>query len=411
MLEYYLRMWQDERRLRAFREAFQRLDLRGQTVAEVGTGLGMFAFFACAAGAEHVYAIEPHDIIGKARELARTNGWAERITFVQGDARSVRLPAPVDLLVTEHFDPFFLHASVDEVILGCRERLLKPGGRFLPEEVALFMAPISTPEFYAQLEHPVRLARELGIEARPLLATIYGKPIYRAFSAGELVAPPREVHHLRLREATTAHFSANLSFELACAGDVHGLLGWFDLRLLEGLVLSNHPQFTATAWQQAFFPISPPLAAAAGDRLQVELATFPWIDVIWKWRVRQLRSADGATSPTVVAVRNHDSFGSILCTEESLGRQGDDWQPLLNERGRIDAAILDGCRRGLAAQAIIEELRASFGDIVRDEAYARGLLAETLRHRVEVAGRSGGGDHPAASRSGSPTTTSGAASN
>ena len=51
------------------------------------------AYFACQAGARHVYAVEGGPIIGLAREVSRTNGFEDRITFINQNSFHTTLPS------------------------------------------------------------------------------------------------------------------------------------------------------------------------------------------------------------------------------------------------------------------------------------------------------------------------------
>jgi ribosomal protein L11 methyltransferase len=78
--------------------ALQRIDLRGRSVIDVGTGSGILAIAASVLGAERVVALDSDaDAIEAARENLLRNDRA-RVTLVTGDLRSADLP-PADVVV------------------------------------------------------------------------------------------------------------------------------------------------------------------------------------------------------------------------------------------------------------------------------------------------------------------------
>ena len=74
-------------RLRQPRTTFPRTRL-----ATVGCGTGILSIFAAQAGAKHVYGIDMSDIIFEARDIVRHNGFADRITLLQGKVEEIKLP-------------------------------------------------------------------------------------------------------------------------------------------------------------------------------------------------------------------------------------------------------------------------------------------------------------------------------
>ena len=67
----YGRMIGDNTRTNAYQQAIQQLVNSDSVVVDLGAGLGILSFLACAAGARKVYAIEPDDVITVAQEIAR----------------------------------------------------------------------------------------------------------------------------------------------------------------------------------------------------------------------------------------------------------------------------------------------------------------------------------------------------
>ncbi|MHB8838434.1 MAG: 50S ribosomal protein L11 methyltransferase, partial [Gemmatimonadaceae bacterium] len=98
-LEDYVVMVGDRRRTDAYVRAMQRLVSSESVVLDLGAGFGFFAILAARLGARHAYAIDTNDAIGLGAELARANGVADRVTFIQGDPRRVSLPERANLLV------------------------------------------------------------------------------------------------------------------------------------------------------------------------------------------------------------------------------------------------------------------------------------------------------------------------
>jgi len=140
--------------METYREAIRKTVRPGDVVLDVGTGSGVMGLFACEAGAARVYAVDKSDVIVAAKQVARDNGLGERIVFIQGDAREIHLPEPVDVIVSELISLTGYGEGMEEVISVCRDRFLRPEGRFVPRSVGLFVAPVDAAEEYQKFAFP-----------------------------------------------------------------------------------------------------------------------------------------------------------------------------------------------------------------------------------------------------------------
>ena len=98
----------DRLRIDAYLESIRRAVQPGSVVADVGSGVGIFALAACRAGARRVYAIEPGAIVQVAREIVAANGFGGRsilpallakgaeINAADHDGRTALMNAAVD---------------------------------------------------------------------------------------------------------------------------------------------------------------------------------------------------------------------------------------------------------------------------------------------------------------------------
>jgi len=101
-------MMSDNIRLDSFRRAIFDTVAEGDVVVDLGSGVGILAFFAAQAGAEKVYAIEELDV-ALAQKLAQKNG-LDNITFIRGNSAEIKLPEKADVLVSETLGSF----AIDE---------------------------------------------------------------------------------------------------------------------------------------------------------------------------------------------------------------------------------------------------------------------------------------------------------
>src|SRR5262249_59862107 len=98
----YWAMTTDEVRMHAYRSAIAHV-VRGKSVVEIGTGADLALARLCLdAGAARVFAIELLDQAWRsASRLAEDLGLADRLVLMHGDSRTIALPEPVDVCVSE----------------------------------------------------------------------------------------------------------------------------------------------------------------------------------------------------------------------------------------------------------------------------------------------------------------------
>jgi ribosomal protein L11 methyltransferase len=122
--------------------ALQRIDLRGRSVIDVGTGSGVLAIAASLLGARQVIGIDDdRDAIAAARDNVALNPRA-RVTLLDGDLRSVDLP-PADVVVA-NLTGALLETAAPQLL-----RLSTNGGRLvisglLTKEEQLVLAAYSS---------------------------------------------------------------------------------------------------------------------------------------------------------------------------------------------------------------------------------------------------------------------------
>jgi protein arginine N-methyltransferase 1 len=280
LLRFHHSLLADEARTHAYRAAIEATVREGDVVADVGCGSGLLSFFACRAGARRVYAIDEGPVIALARELARENGLADRITFVEASSYDATLDEPVDVLLTETMG----NTGLDEGILGAlldARRWLRPGGAIVPRALSLMAAPAEFPPALAR--HDFWSTRPFGLElqsvARSVANAFHAVDIDPAslLSAGGVMARVdfQTVDRCAVRGVGT--FSAERRGRLA------GLAVWFRAELAPGVSIENAPGGAYPSWKQSFFPIDTPLDVEDGDTIDVRIDTYDGIE--WRWSV------------------------------------------------------------------------------------------------------------------------------
>jgi amino acid adenylation domain-containing protein/thioester reductase-like protein len=142
----YHAMTNDQRRNQSYLLALKQ-SVSGKIALDIGTGQeAILARLAIEAGARKVYAIELlEESYLRAQATIERLGLADRIILIHGDARTVELPEPVDVCVSEIVGAIGGSEGAS-LIINDAWRFMKPDGVMIPARSKTHIAAISLPE-------------------------------------------------------------------------------------------------------------------------------------------------------------------------------------------------------------------------------------------------------------------------
>ncbi len=267
----YYAMTHDERRNESYRRAIDAY-VKDKIVLDIGTGAdAILARFSVEAGAKKVYAVEILDeSYEKAKATIARLGLEDRIQLVHGDARSLELPEPVDVCVSEIVGAIG-GAEGAASIINDVSRLMKPGGIMIPDRSTTMIAGVSLPEefvanprfnetgaYYVQ-----RVFEQIGREfdLRLCLKNVSKSNLASVAGAFE------DLDFTRINELEERH-----RVELPIVEDctLNGFLVWMRLSTMPGEIIDilDHEY----CWLPVFLPVfHPPIDVARGDVIQAEI--------------------------------------------------------------------------------------------------------------------------------------------
>lgn len=282
----------DSARTEAYAAALAEAVTPGMSVLDLGTGSGILAMLAARAGAGRVIGVDVDPIVRLARQVVEANGLGHVVTLLETDSRDLDLGPEIDLIVTECMGNFFVTDEMQRAVADAR-RFLRPGGRFLPSRIDLFLAPV----FFPQL-HEIEFWREehYGLSFDPMVAPAENQCYVHHVPAEVLIGPAVAYDRIELHEMRQ-DLDQRVSLPIERALTLHGFVGWFDAQLTPSLVLSTSPGAARTHWAQTLFPI-PPVSVRPGDAVDLRLRIGHSGDrvqrVRWEGEVRRGEAVIGA---------------------------------------------------------------------------------------------------------------------
>ena len=267
----------------AYEAALCRAVRPGSVVMDLGCGPGVFAVLACKLGARRVYAVEPENVIGLAREIAAANGCADRIEFFDKLSTEITLPEPADVIISDLRGVLPWFEQHIPSIKDARARLLARGGVLIPHRDVLWAALVEAPEQYAELVAPWQENR-FGIDLSAGTRLITNNWRKTRIEPEQFLVEPVCWSTIDYYEVESPDIHARVSWQAARNGTAHGVAVWFDSELVDGIRFSNHPAATQMIYGAGLFPLSQPVEVMEGERIELRLAADLVQDgYVWRW--------------------------------------------------------------------------------------------------------------------------------
>jgi protein arginine N-methyltransferase 1 len=357
----YCTMIADRVRMEAYTQALRQSITPDTVVLDIGTGTGIFALLACQFGARRVYAIEPDDAIQAGRDIARANGYADRIEFIQDVSTQVELPERAGVVISDMRGILPLLQQHIPSIVDARQRLLVPGGKLIAERDTCWAAVVEAPELYRRHTVPWD-DNDYGLDmdaVRRILINTWRKG---RVTPEQLLVEPQCWATLDYATVESPDLRGEATWTVTRAGTAHGLIVWFDSILAEGISMTNAPGAPELIYGSAFFPWTQPVALAVGDTVSVVLgADLIGEDYIWRWDTQVL---DQGQTAHVKAGFNQTTFYGAPVALAQLHKRAASHVPSLSEDGQIDQLILALMERGTSlgetARQVLERFPRRF---------------------------------------------------
>ncbi len=278
-VENHHNMLRDYVRMAAYRRAIEN-SVKPDTIAlDLGCGSGILSFFTARAGAKKVYALERRpDVIYMAEELAKANGLAEQIEFIEGASSHISeakfQPKP-NLLVAEILGNGILEEHVLEFTLDARRRFLAPDARMIPWKLDIYFFAYDCGVRMSRKEEVSELKDLYGFDFSLLGQVLESKATTRLDRYNTMLyqTMSEPVLTKSLDFYTLKDTSFSDSFELVALedGNVTSFCGYFKAHLDEDTILTNSPWAPPTHWTHLLYTLAKPRAVKKGDRIRMEV--------------------------------------------------------------------------------------------------------------------------------------------
>lgn len=264
----------DATRNAVYDKAARALIKPGMTVLEIGTGTGILSMMAARAGADHVYTVEINPCLAHiARTCIAQNGYADRITVIEGDAMALQvggiMPRRAHAMIHEITSTDLISQSIVPLIAHARDALLEPGALLLPEFIwtdgALVTpqhTPVASPETTA------------GFDLTALDILQASARYVKGLGEDDYLSVPARLAEIDLNSVPADHArSSTVTVTASRAGDAGGVAQWPSFSFPDGTVFDG--SLPGSCWGQLYHRFDTPRAVAPGETIDLQIDLLP----------------------------------------------------------------------------------------------------------------------------------------
>ena len=364
----YGHMAADGVRMDAYARAIAAAVKPGSVVLDLGAGTGILSLLAARAGARKVHAVETNPAVLLLAELARENGFEDRIEIHHMSSFELTLPEKADVVVSDLRGSLPLNEAHLALIKDARERLLRPGGVLVPAEDRLMIALVDSQEVTRNLEQALDGFDRVGLSAAAtrlsMVNTVFPDGSGN-LSASHALSSAARWTTLDYAVVEPGVFEGSVDLTMRRGGRANALAVWFDAKVHEGIEYSTGPGHTS-AYTRTLLPLAEPFDVSADDRARITVRASAGGDR-WAWDVEVL-DAGGATKASL----RQATFLGMPATPAALLRAATTFTPersALGDRIARALALMDGAHAvgdiadrvaegsPLARDVVLEEVR------------------------------------------------------
>ena len=282
---WHIPMINDTARNDAYFAAIKRAVDNEMLVLEIGTGSGLLSMMAAENGASKVITCETIETIAKAAEkIIEDNGYGKRITVLNKKSTELivgeDIPRKADLMISEILSAEFVGEGVRTTLSDANERLVKRGGRVIPETGTIKVALIGeSPEIL----NVANATNVYGYDLSTFNSITKSKINLKLENEAPFLSASKDAFNIRLSDSKKVT-KQKKSLELKCNkdGNCIGLIQWISINLYEDIKYENIPGEVSSHWPTPIYLFDEPMKLKIGDTVSIK--GFLGKDSVWFYK-------------------------------------------------------------------------------------------------------------------------------
>jgi len=301
-------------------------------VVDLGCGTGILGLLCLQAGAAEVVAIDSTAMVEVARETFARAGLDDQCVFICDHSHRVELAKTVDVVICDNVGYFGFDYGIVNTLADARRRFLEPGGRLIPARIRLELGAVESEKAYDKVE-------AWNAEAVPGELTWLREHAINSKHAVELpreaiLSAPTVLGEIDLYADNPNFYTWTAELAINRDGLLHGLGGWFECELANGVWMTNSPLADQPINRpQAFLPIDEATEVRRGDLVKATIMARPAEHLI-AWVVEL---------PAAGRCFRHSTWQGMLLAPDDLIRAHPERMLQLSREGRARMTVLGYC--------------------------------------------------------------------
>lgn len=257
-------MVDDPERTPAIERAIRKIVKAGDSVFDLGCGLGVLTIAALKAGADRVDACDIDESIQIAKKRVKEAGFENQVRFHGHLSSDVSIPEKADVLLAETVGSLAFDENILPFVIDARDRLLKKNGTILPAKLKLFVAPLG------KLPEGIKALPPSKAKTAPLIPFQIAE-----VKPPDLIGEPLPYVSVDLKTAKEIGFDLEMVFKASRNGSLVGFAGWMEVTWAPGIVTDTSPSAPLTHWKQTVLPNGESIPVQKGQEILFRLRIVP----------------------------------------------------------------------------------------------------------------------------------------
>jgi len=272
-------MLKDEVRTFSYRKAIMNNKhlFKGKVVLDVGCGTSILSLFAAKAGAKHVYGVDMAGIITQAKQIVKDNGFADKVTLIQGKIEEIELPVKeVDIIISEWMGYFLLYESMLDTVIFARDKWLAPNGIIMPDKAAIHVCAIEDQEYR---DDKINFWDDVyGFDMSCIKESALIEPLVDVCNPKQIISSTARILDIDLYTVTCEEldFKNDWTIQFNQNDYCHALVAYFTIEFSKthtNIRFSTGPRSRYTHWKQTVFYLDDPVTVYDGEKMTGSIST------------------------------------------------------------------------------------------------------------------------------------------